>query len=148
MCSLLDMYKLLKNNPELINKIKINIINYFYYLINNFNSYPLFEFCDSSHIFLYSLDGETVYSCNEKETEDKLVGYYDEKDYIEIKQVYSLKYDDICLKCNVLPICGRGCSFMRDEQQNYKMCYFYKEIVELINYEVNNMFLGELYGKV
>lgn len=139
MCSLLDIYKFLESNPQLIKNLKINIINYFYYLNNNFNNYPLFEFCDSSHIFLYSLDGKSIYSCNEKESADKLIGNYDTNGIVNTNQVYTLTYDDMCEKCKVLPICGGGCSFMRDEQQNYKSCYYYKEIIELINYEIKKL---------
>ena len=139
MCSLLDIWKLINKNPKLIKNIKINIINYFYYLINNLNSYPLFEFCDSSHIFLYSLDGTSVYSCNEKEVQDKCIGSYGKNTFIHLEQIYSIKYDKICSQCKVLPLCGGGCFFMREEENNFELCYFYKEIIELINYEIKNI---------
>lgn len=139
MCSLLDIWKLIDKNPKLINNIKINIINYFYYLRNDLNSYPLFEFCDSSHIFLYSLDGISIYSCNEKEVQDKCIGNYGNNPFINLEQIYSIKYDKMCRQCKVLPLCGGGCSFMREEENNFELCYFYREIVELINYEIKKI---------
>ena len=38
-----------------------------------------------------------------------------------------------------LPLCGGGCPHMRGKISNYQFCYFYKEIIELVNYTIGNM---------
>lgn len=136
MCTLLDIYKLIEDDNTLLNNSCLNIVNYFYYLINDFDSYPLFRFCDSEHIFLYSLDGKTIYNCNEKESINKQIGNYLNYDYVDLSKIENLRYDPMCMNCTVLPLCGGGCPFKRGNSTCFKECSYYKEILELINYYI------------
>lgn len=133
-----EIFRLLLEDKLKVEQVGLNPIKYLYYLINeNYNSYPLFRYCDRDFIYLFSLDGKSIYHCNEKEENCVLAGTY--APIYSVNELY--QYDNVfiekeCDNCVMLPICGGGCPFQR---KTINKCLFFEEIMGMIQLYIEKL---------
>lgn len=91
---------------------------------------PLLSNCPEGSVYYFSLNGNTICSCNESDGRTMVVGSYRPVLDLSVKTSFS---DSVCKTCPVHPVCGGGCRKLSSALSNWEHCGLFNEIIDMID---------------
>ena len=115
-----------------INDMGENQVIALYSLLNpNVEFSPLLNNCPENSIYYFSLNKNTICSCNESDGDTLVVGNY--RPHL-ILHTQADQPSVICRLCPVYPVCGGGCRKLSATLSNWKQCRLFNEIIDMLDY--------------